>query len=66
MLHLTRLEAEIGTAQIVAGSLMAAGGEIEMPSLATARAEFDDWLVSEPEQVDAERAALMTWLGVAA
>jgi hypothetical protein len=48
----------------VFGSIRAAGSEVEIPSMAEARADFDEWLWAEPEEVVSDGSVIKRALGL--
>lgn len=60
VLLVDRIERHVAAERQVA----AAYHSSELPSFAEARAQFDESLVAEPKQVDPDRLALMTALGL--
>lgn len=61
-----RLEQRVLAERMVCAVLKAAGADVDLPDLESAREEFDAALVAEPERVDPEREVLLRGLGLRA
>lgn len=64
VLVLDQLRQEFAAAHLAASVARASGADVDIPSWTEARAEFDEFLFSEPDPVDTERQMQLMALGL--